>query len=232
MAITAVGIALLTALFGAMGGIASGGFQAGAANRATDAASRSKQAELDWQRQAAQMERDAQEEENRRRQIEASFRAAKLEDVIGMFQNLEGLGGLGQDADQLRGLASRLTSHEGEADLRKAAMYELDKNSGMLNAMLAQSGVRGGGYAGMQQRGLMSDTIMGLSRDIANNRQQNLLGAGNLLSQAGSLNQMMQGFEMDRLSNIGRLFQDDAFGPNAPLGNPRSGGSGKRPKVI
>jgi hypothetical protein len=212
--------ALLTALFGAMGSIASGGFQAAAANRATSSAERSKRSELDWEREAAGLAQQAQDEENRRRQIEASFRAAKLEDVIGMFQNLEGLGSLGTDAGRLRNVASQLMSHDGEADLRKAALMELDRNSGALNAMLAQAGVRGSGFAAGQQRGLATDTMMGLARDIASNRQQNLLGGGQLLGQAANINQMMANFDLNKLGAIGNLYQDEAFGANAPdVGN-------------
>lgn len=212
--------ALLTALFGAMGGIASGGFQAAAANRATGSAERSKQSELDWEREAAGLAQQAQDEENRRRQIEASFRAAKLEDVIGMFQNLEGLGSLGADAGRLRDMAGQLMGRDGEADLRKAALMELDRNSGALNAMLAQTGVRGSGFAAGQQRGLATDTMMGLAKDIAANRQQNLLGGGQLLGQAANINQMMANFDLNKLGAIGNLYQDEAFGANAPdVGN-------------
>jgi hypothetical protein len=203
-----------------MGSIASGGFQAAAANRATSSAERSKQAELDWEREAAQMAQQAQDEENRRRQIEASFRAAKLEDVIGMFQNLEGLGSLGADAGRLRNMANQLMSNEGEGDLRKSALMELDRNSGALNAMLAQAGVRGSGFAAGQQRGLATDTMMGLAKDIAASRQQGILGGGQLLGQAANINQMMANFDLSKLGAIGNLYQDEAFGANAPdVGN-------------
>lgn len=219
--------ALLAALFGAMGTIASGGFQAAAANRATSSAERSKQAELDWEREAAGLAQQAQDEENRRRQIEASFRAAKLEDVIGMFQNLQGLGSLGADAERMRSMASQLMDPGGEADLRKAAMFELGKNSDVLNAMLAQAGVRGSGYAAGQQRDLATSTMMGLAKDIAANRQQNILGASQMLGQAANINQMMANFDLNRLGAIGNLYQDDAFGANAPDIGDLFGGYGR-----
>lgn len=205
---------VLPALIGAGGAAISGSQSANATRNAASAQERSASEQIAWEREAAQMGQQAQEEENRRRQLEASFRAANLEDVIKMF---EGLG----NSSEMRGMsqiAQQLMNGEGGTDLRKNAMRELDMNSGMLNAMLAQSGVMGSGFGAEQQRGLMTDTMMGLARDMTQNKTQNLMGAANLLGQSQQMN-------MGRLGAIGSLYQDDAFGANAPMtgfpgGNP------------
>lgn len=199
-------IALGPAIIGAIGRGVAGSQQAGATRSAASAQERSATEAIEWERESALMGQKATEEENRRRQVEASFRAANLEDVIKMF---EGLGNSGEMAGMSQ-IAQQLMSGDGGTDLRKNAMRELDMNSGMLNAMLAQSGVTGSGFGAQQQRGLMTDTMMGLARDMTQNRTQNLMGAANLLGQSQQMN-------MGRLGAIGSLYQDDAFGANAPM---------------
>lgn len=226
-----------SSLLGGLFGMGAGNQQASATRAQAAAQERIAGQQIDWQREAAEMARQAQEEENRRRQIEASFRAAKLEDVAGMFQNLQnpqrvgGIEGL-QDLGGMRDIASLLMGQDPSADLRKAAMRELGGSSNQLNAMMAQAGVRGSGFAAGQQRQLAGDVMSGLAQQIAQNRQQNLMGAGSILGQAGQMDLGMQQFnrnldmqqnqfganmDMERLSQIARLFQDDAFGANAPL---------------
>lgn len=207
---------LLSGLFGAMGSTFGAGVQGAAANRATESNERMKKQELDWLRQAAGLNFDAQETENERRTGEAQFRAAKLEDIVKMFQGLEGPAGLAEDAGRLRGFASQVMEDGWEGNLRKSAMGELSRNSGALNAMLAQSGVMGSGFAAGQQRSLASDTMMGLARDIAAQRGQNMSMAGNFLGQAGQLSSLIGNFDLNRLQSIGSIYQDDAFGANMP----------------
>jgi hypothetical protein len=143
---------VLPSLIGAGGQMFGAGVQGQAANRATDATTRMKQQELDWQKQATLFGFDAQEEENERRSREAQFRAAKLEDIAKMFENLEGLGGLKGDADKLRGFADQMMQGDDETDLRRAAMGELSRNGGALNAMLAQSRDSGAKLIGLLSR--------------------------------------------------------------------------------
>jgi hypothetical protein len=208
--------ALISALFAAGGQVFGAAAQGSAANRATASNERLKQQELDFLRQSALLNFDAQENENERRTGEAQFRAAKLEDIVKLFQGLEGPAGLGEDADRLRGMASQMMEGGWEGDLRKAAMGELGRNSGALNAMLAQSGVLGSGFAAGQQRGLAADTMMGLARDIAAQRGQNMGMAGNFLGQAGQLSSLLGNFDLNRLNSIGSIYQDEAFGANMP----------------
>lgn len=196
-------------IFGSL--FASGLNAQGQASAARDNRS-AKEKELDFARESRDMEYEAQDEENRRRQTEAAFRAAKLEDVAAMF---EGLGGPGGDMDMLRNLGNQLLSQDSGADLRQQAMRGLDRDGGMLNAMLAQSGVMGSGFGAEQQRGLAGDVISNLAQAMASNRQQNIMGAGQMFGQAG-------GLDLSRIGSIGNLFQDDAFGPNAPMPKRRS----------
>lgn len=216
---------LLQGLFNLAGNTASG-----------NATVRSKQLEIDWLREAAEMAQRATEEENKRRSAEAQHRAANLTDVANMFKGLDfgpggdymnrfdRLSGAGGDIsantapltglagqvgsmnfDDLRGIADILMNTDDRVDLRKSAMHELDRNSGMLNAMLAQSGVSGSGFAAGQQRGLMTDTMMGLAQAISQNRFQNLMGAGGLRGQAHEFDLGARGLQGNLLGQAASL---------------------------
>lgn len=89
----------------------------------------------------------------------------------------------GLDTGRMREIAELLASQDDSADMRKSALRELDQSGGALNAMLAQAGVSGSGFAAGQQRGLTSDVLMGLARDIATHRSANLQAAGTLHGQ-------------------------------------------------
>lgn len=197
---------LIPALVGGMFSAGQTGMEKSRAASDRSESARQFDLELDLQKRAMEEAKRATEEENRRRQIEASFRAGKLEDVANMFMNLGQSGGT---SDMMR-LAGELASPDSYADIRKSAMRELEQSSGALNAMMAQAGLRGSGFSAGQQRGLASDVLMGLSRDIAGQRSANLQAAGNLFGQATQL-------DLSRLGNIANLFSDEAFGANAPL---------------
>lgn len=215
----------LSAIIGAIGGLLGGGMQMHGQNRSNQMQYQSHQDQLAWEREAAQMGQAAINEENQRRSKEAQFRAAKLEDVAGMFGKLEGIGEMGDVGQgQMREMAQMLMSGNDSANLEKSAMHALSRNSGMLDASLAGRGLFSSGYAAQNQQGLASDTMMGLARDISQNRQQNMGMASGLLGQAGQwdMSRYQHGlagrqFDMDRLAQIAQLYMDDSFGANAPM---------------
>jgi hypothetical protein len=198
-------LGFLNALLGGAGSIIGGSMQANAQNRATASQRESEKERLAWEQRYAQMQADAQDEENLRRTQEAQFRAAKLEDVAGMLQALQGMG----DSDRLRSMGSDLLGNQDYGGLERAAMRGLERSSGMLDASLASRGLFSSGYAAQSQRGLAGDVMANLARDIANQRTSNMGMAANMFGQAGSL-------DMSRIGQLANIFSDDSFGANLP----------------
>jgi len=202
----------LGTLFGFLGNLLTGGMQASATRQAgaqQAATSRESLAEqrrqfeetMKWMRESAGLAQEGQELENIRRSQEAQRRAARLEDVAAMFGDVRGMAGL-------EDIAGRMAPG-GEADLRKAAMRELERGSGQLGAALASQGLTSSGYGARQQRGLAGDVTMGLAQQIAQNRMQQLMG------QAGILGQLTSA-DLARLGSIANIYQDEAFGADLP----------------
>lgn len=202
----------LGSLFNFFGNLLTGGMQASATQQAgaqQTQLSREALAEqrrqfeesMKWMRESAGLAQEGQELENIRRSQEAQRRAARLEDVAAMFQDVEGMAGL-------RDVAGRMAPG-GEADLRKAAMRELERGSGQLGAMLASQGLTSSGYGAQQQRALAGDVTMGLAQQIAQNRMQQLMG------QAGIFGQLTSA-DLARLGSIADIYRDEAFGADLP----------------
>lgn len=208
---------LLGNLFGFGGEKAKADAERAASEAATAAQERIAAEELQYQREAGLLGFEGGLAEQRRRQQEAAFRAGKLEDVVGLFENLQGpqfqafsptsiqatqvaapgpisaerVGyetlGPSSDVAAMRELAQQLSAEDSGVDLRRAAMRELDLGGESLNAMLAAQGVRGSGYGAMQARGMAGDVMSNLARDISQQRMQALTGAANIYQGAGGL---------------------------------------------
>jgi hypothetical protein len=185
--------------------------------------------QLQFQREGAVLGMEAGLEEQRRRQQEAAFRAGKLEDVVGLFEGLQGpqfqaVSPMGIQAQQIatpaaisaervgaetlgesvdvgamRDIAQQLAAQDSGVDLRRAAMRELDVGGESLNAMLAAQGVRGSGFGAMQARGMAGDVMAGLARDISQQRMQALTGAANIYQGAGGLSTQREMANQDAL---------------------------------
>ena len=226
----------LTALL-MFGGTAISAISAGQA-ASQQSASAKKQAEtqqqmseeqLQFQREGAVLGMEAGLEEQRRRQQEAAFRAGKLEDVVGLFEGLQGpqfqavspmsiqaqqvatpaaisaerVGaqtlGESMDVGAMRDIAQQLAAEDSGVDLRRAAMRELEMGGESLNAMLAAQGVRGSGFGAMQARGMTGDVMAGLARDISQQRMQALTGAASIYQGAGGLSTQREMANQDAL---------------------------------
>jgi hypothetical protein len=169
----------------------------------------------------ARENRAAAERENLQRRQEFDLnqrRAARLEDIAGLFHDQRDRRPEGMD--QMGQMAAQLSMAGGGPDssrtLERAAMQGLQRQSGMLDAGLAARGIYSSGAALGQQRALASDTMMGLSRDIAADRRQGQQlqmqgqqGAANIFGQMGQLDQQNQ---LAMLQGIAQLMSDPSMG--------------------
>lgn len=171
----------ISALIGLFGTIAGGGLaltgqqaQANAAKTASQNELDMHKMTLDWQREAAGMAQDATEEENRRRQIEAAFRAGKLEDVVKMFQGLQGPGttaGMSTPGSiNVGDVSAGSVGWERLGSQQIGAMSGLQQLLGQIDPSALSNMVRGG--AGPDIRGIRNAAAEMASRsDAANLRR-------------------------------------------------------------
>jgi AraC-like DNA-binding protein len=117
----------------------------------------------------------------------ANIDMSQMDNLINRATNVEGfdrISGQLEDVSELESIAGTLLSREDVADLRKSAMTTLEGSSEALNAMLAQQGIRGSGFAAQQQRQLASEVMGGLASDISRQRTEALGTAAGVLGQA------------------------------------------------
>lgn len=193
---------IIGAGIGAAGSFFGNRAQANASRDAANRQAQSTEAQLDFQRQAGAYGMEGSILENRRRQQEAAYRAANLEDVANMFRGMEGpqfgtvsadtvsaqqIGEL-QETQEMRDLAGALARQDDSLDLRRAAMREAEQGMEGLNAQMAAMGVRGSGFGASQAQGMQADMLSGLAQQISNQRMQATQAAGQLFGQAGQMN--------------------------------------------
>lgn len=158
--------------------------------------------------------------ENREREeqfAQQQRRAVKLEDVAGMFRDYQSRPAQGsQEMAQLAQQMQGMTSVNNMPSLERAAMEQLQRQGGVLDASLASRGVYSSGGAMRQHRGLASDTLMGLAQQIAQDRQAGmqtqLQGAQAASGIYGQLGQMDAQRQLSALQGLGTIYGDEAFG--------------------
>jgi hypothetical protein len=174
-----------------------------------------------------QAQADAENRQRYEQYAQQQRRAARLEDVAGMFRDFgaeqvgapRGMAQMEQTAQALMGLGAQSS----RGMLERSAGETLRRQSGVLDAALASRGIFNSGAGMGQQRQLAGDVMMGLSRDIAGDRQagmQQLMqaqqAAGGLFGQVGGLDQQRQAMNLQRamaaLQGQAGIYSDEAFG--------------------
>jgi hypothetical protein len=172
----------------------------------TRAASRENQAQTQKENLAMQLQLDARNKELGMGVEMAGRRAAKLEDLAGIFREF----GDRQDpfARQQADIAEHMMGADGRGLLQAEAQRQLERGSGFMDSVLASRGMHSSGYGATQQRMLASETMGSLAQAIAQNQMQGLAGASNIY---GGLGQQDMQRQMAMLSGLQGIYGDQAW---------------------
>jgi hypothetical protein len=187
---------ILSGLGGLFGGISR-----------TRAQGRENQAAADQENLRRQAELDARNQELRLGGEVATRRAAKLEDLAGIFKEF----GQKQNpyARQQSMLAERMMGDDGRGLLQAEAMRQLERGSGMLDGALASRGMYSSGYGVNQQRLLGGEVMGSLAQAIAQSQMQGMQGASNIYAGLGQDDMQRQQMTLAGLQGV---YGDQAWG--------------------
>jgi hypothetical protein len=187
---------LISGLGGLFGGVSK-----------TRAQSRENQVAAQQENLRRQAEMDARNQELRLGGEVATRRAAKLEDLAGIFREF------GQKenpyARQQSMLAERMMGDDGRGMLQAEAMRQLERGSGMMDGALAARGMYSSGYGVNQQRMLGSEMMGSLAQAIAQNQMQGAQGASSIYAGLGQNDLQRQQMTLSGLQGV---YGDQAWG--------------------